>query len=122
MAETRVERRLAAILAADVAGYSRLMSADEGGTLSALQAHRREQPKVTVPTLVMHKREDQVQPFEAGRERGRRMCWPPNWGGLDMLANSHPYSEKFRSADKTCRPLYGRQKVQQTDSGRGGPA
>jgi len=25
-------------------------------------------PKVTVPTLVMHKRDDQVQPFEAGRE------------------------------------------------------
>ena len=25
-------------------------------------------PKVSVPTLVMHKREDQMQPFEAGRE------------------------------------------------------
>ena len=37
----RVERRLAAILAADVAGYSRLMSVDEEGTLSALKAHRR---------------------------------------------------------------------------------
>jgi class 3 adenylate cyclase/pimeloyl-ACP methyl ester carboxylesterase len=35
-----VERRLAAILAADVAGYSRMMSADEAGTLAALQAHR----------------------------------------------------------------------------------
>ncbi|WP_198031117.1 adenylate/guanylate cyclase domain-containing protein [Bradyrhizobium sp. th.b2] len=42
MAETRVERRLAAILAADVAGYSRLMGADEVGTLAALKAHRRE--------------------------------------------------------------------------------
>jgi len=40
MAETRVERRLTAILAADVAGYSRLMGADEVGTLRALQAHR----------------------------------------------------------------------------------
>jgi adenylate cyclase len=37
-----VERRLAAILAADVAGYSRLMGADEVGTLAALKAHRRE--------------------------------------------------------------------------------
>ncbi len=37
-----VERRLAAILAADVVGYSRLMGADEIGTLRALQAHRRE--------------------------------------------------------------------------------
>jgi class 3 adenylate cyclase len=37
----QVERRLAAILAADVAGYSRLMANDEEGTLSALKAHRR---------------------------------------------------------------------------------
>jgi len=35
-------RRLAAILAADVAGYSRLMGADEEGTLVALKALRRE--------------------------------------------------------------------------------
>ena len=34
-------RRLAAILAADVAGYSRLMGADEEGTLARLNAHRR---------------------------------------------------------------------------------
>jgi len=39
MAETRVQRRLAAILAADVAGFSRLMGADEEGTLAALTAH-----------------------------------------------------------------------------------
>ena len=42
MAEARVERRLAAILAADVAGYSRLMGADEVGTLAALKALRRD--------------------------------------------------------------------------------
>jgi class 3 adenylate cyclase len=35
------ERRLSAILAADVAGYSRLMGADEDGTLQALKAHRK---------------------------------------------------------------------------------
>ncbi len=40
MAEGGVERRLAAIVAIDVAGYSRLMGADEDGTLSALKAHR----------------------------------------------------------------------------------
>ena len=39
MAEERVQRRLAAILAADVVGYSRLMGADEEGTLSALNSH-----------------------------------------------------------------------------------
>jgi adenylate cyclase len=44
----QVNRRMAAILAADVAGYSRLMGADEEGTLARLKAHRREllDPKV----------------------------------------------------------------------------
>ena len=38
--EQRIERRLAAIFAADVAGYSRLISQDEAGTLRALAAAR----------------------------------------------------------------------------------
>jgi class 3 adenylate cyclase/TolB-like protein len=42
LAEERVERRLAAILCADVVGYSRLMGADEERTLAALKSHRRE--------------------------------------------------------------------------------
>ncbi|HWX84341.1 MAG TPA: adenylate/guanylate cyclase domain-containing protein [Xanthobacteraceae bacterium] len=48
MAEERIVRRLAAILAADVAGYSRMMGADEEGTLAALKAIRREiiEPKI----------------------------------------------------------------------------
>jgi hypothetical protein len=37
-----MQRRLAAILAADVVGYSRLMGADEVGTLTSLKLHRRE--------------------------------------------------------------------------------
>ena len=41
MASERVERKLAAILAADVVGYSRLMGADEEETLARLNAHRR---------------------------------------------------------------------------------
>jgi adenylate cyclase len=46
--QPRLERRLAAVLAADVAGYSRLMSADEEGTHKRLLAYRREviEPKV----------------------------------------------------------------------------
>jgi TolB-like protein/class 3 adenylate cyclase len=46
--DTSVTRRLIAILAADVAGYSRLMGADEEGTLARLKAHRRElvDPKI----------------------------------------------------------------------------
>jgi len=42
LANSQVERRLTAILAADVAGYSRLMEADEEETLARLKAHRRE--------------------------------------------------------------------------------
>jgi len=44
----RDQRRLAAIVSADVAGYSRLMGKDESGTLEALTAHRREliDPKI----------------------------------------------------------------------------
>jgi TolB-like protein/class 3 adenylate cyclase/tetratricopeptide (TPR) repeat protein len=52
MAEARVERRLAAILAADIAGYSRLTGADEVGTLAALKAYRRE---VVDPAIAGHK-------------------------------------------------------------------
>ena len=48
MAKERIQRRLAAILAADVVGYSRLMEADEAGTLAALKALRKEliDPKI----------------------------------------------------------------------------
>jgi class 3 adenylate cyclase len=41
MAEERVQRRLAAILAADVVGYSRLMEHDEAGIISVLKVRRR---------------------------------------------------------------------------------
>ena len=48
MAEERIQRRLAAILAADVVGYSRLMGEDEAGTLAQLNSVRNEliNPKV----------------------------------------------------------------------------
>jgi adenylate cyclase len=48
MSEERLERRLAAILATDVVGYSRLMGEDEEGTLAALKTLQREliDPKV----------------------------------------------------------------------------
>jgi adenylate cyclase len=51
MSEKRVERRLAAVLAADVVGYSRLMGEDEDGTLAALKAIRRE---LAVPVIAGH--------------------------------------------------------------------
>ena len=52
MSAERVERRLAAILAADVAGYSRLMGRDEAGTLARLKALRRE---LIDPMVAEHK-------------------------------------------------------------------
>jgi len=48
----RVERRLAAVLAADVAGYSRLMGADEEGTLARLKALRK---ALVDPTVAKHR-------------------------------------------------------------------
>jgi adenylate cyclase len=47
-----LRRRLAAIVAADVAGYSRLMAADEGGTLAQLKANRRE---AVDPAIAAHR-------------------------------------------------------------------
>ncbi|MEX0852011.1 MAG: adenylate/guanylate cyclase domain-containing protein [Bauldia sp.] len=51
MPDERTTRRLAAILAADVVGYSRLMAADEAGTLSALKGHRE---KLFDPAVAAH--------------------------------------------------------------------
>jgi class 3 adenylate cyclase len=51
-------RRLAAILAADVAGYSRLMGADEEGTHERLKAHHRElvDPKISEHSGTLRRR------------------------------------------------------------------
>src|SRR5262249_7978779 len=51
MAEEHAQRRLAAILAADVVGYSRLMEHDEVGTLARLKARRKE---VLEPLVAKH--------------------------------------------------------------------
>ena len=52
MAEERAQRRLAAILAADVVGYSRLVERDEAGTLAALKSRRTE---ILQPLVVKHR-------------------------------------------------------------------
>jgi len=63
-------RRLAAIFAADAAGYSRLMGADEEGTLDRLNAYRRE--------IVDPKIEEQAPRVGAGGPAGgRRHIFPP---------------------------------------------
>jgi class 3 adenylate cyclase len=51
VARENTGRRLAAILSADVVGYSRLMGMDEAGTLAALRAHRAE---LIDPTIIEH--------------------------------------------------------------------
>ncbi len=51
MAEERVQRRLAAILAADVVGYSRLMGEDETGTRARFNAHFNE---LIEPAIASH--------------------------------------------------------------------
>jgi class 3 adenylate cyclase/TolB-like protein/Flp pilus assembly protein TadD len=51
MTSPKIERRLAAIMVADVAGYSRLMGTDEVGTLNALKEHRRDRID---PTIARH--------------------------------------------------------------------
>jgi adenylate cyclase len=51
MVEERINRRLAAVLAADVVGYSRLMAADEAGTLAALKRHRE---TIFDPAVIAH--------------------------------------------------------------------
>jgi adenylate cyclase len=50
--DERVERRLAAVLAADVAGYSRLMGSDEEGTLAVLKGVRK---TIVDPSITLHR-------------------------------------------------------------------
>src|SRR5690606_35040253 len=52
MKDERTERKLAAILAADVAGYSRLMNEDEEGTLRRLKSYLRE---LVEPRIALHR-------------------------------------------------------------------
>ena len=73
MAVSRVERRLAAILAADVVGYSRLMEPDEAGTLAR---SRRAAASCIEPLLTEHQGRDRQADGRRGagrvREGGRR--------------------------------------------------
>jgi len=66
VAEGRVDRRLAAILAGDVAGYSRLMGADEEGILLQLKTHRKE---LIDPKILEHR---------AGSSKPPRMAFSSN--------------------------------------------
>jgi len=73
MAEERAQRRLAAILAADVVGCSRLMGCDEVGTLAALKERRKE---VLEPLTAAYR----TQFSHAMKEARRVVGAGPYWG------------------------------------------
>ena len=80
-------RRLAAILAADVAGYSRLMGADEEGTLERLKALRHEllDPKIAEHHGRIVKTTPAFPPHTALLPRAM-----PIWGGSTKRVRSSP--------------------------------
>jgi len=87
-----IQRRLAAIMAADVAGYSRLMGEDEDGTLSALRHLR---TKIFVPTVDQHKGEV-VKSMGDG--------WLVEFGSVaDAVTCAIEVQEKL--ADRACKVL-----------------
>ena len=71
MERPEVQRRLAAILAADMVGYSRLMEADEAGTLARLKTHRLELIDPAIAKTPRPHRQDHGR-RHAGRVRQRR--------------------------------------------------
>src|SRR6516164_2041063 len=94
MAEARIERRLAAVLAADVAGYSRLMGTNEVGTLAALKALRRD---VFDPAIAAHHGrivkttgDGMLGVRERGRCRDLRGCGSAENGGANHRRAEYP--------------------------------
>ena len=85
-----VTRRLAGILAADVVGYSRMMGADEAGTLAKLQALRRE---VIDPAIAAHRR----PPGQGHRRRGARRIRQRGRGGALRDRCSEPDARSSRT-------------------------
>ena len=126
----RVERRLAAILAADVAGYSRLMGADEEGTLERLKALRREllDPKIAEhhgPHRQDHRRRPAggiCQRRRCGALRGRgaagdaRAEHRRRGGQPHRIAHRHQSRRRDRRGR---RPLWRRRQHRRTDRSPG---
>jgi len=83
--QARVERRLAAILAADLAGYSRLIDADEGGTLERLRALRRE---LIDPKIAEHRANSGCRACAWQRARGYEPDPPPDGAVIPYDRNS----------------------------------
>jgi len=77
-------RRLVAILAADVVGYSRLMEADEEGTLAALKAIRRElgDPRSRSTTAVLSRPPVRMRRLTIARRRFVTVTGVGSKGGM----------------------------------------
>ena len=73
MPADHTERRLAAILAADMVGYSRLMEADEAGTIARQKAHRKELIDPKIAELLAVGRLPHTPPATKGKSA------PPQW-------------------------------------------
>ncbi|MBV8118518.1 MAG: adenylate/guanylate cyclase domain-containing protein [Alphaproteobacteria bacterium] len=87
-------RKLAAILAADVAGYSRLMGSDENGTLAARRAVRRDliDPAIAAHTVGLFKTtgDGLTLQHNARPRRGPRRRWPADGGRGGSGLTPHP--------------------------------
>ena len=79
MAKPRVERRLAAILRSHVAGYSRLMGADEEGTHEALKVYRHE---IIDPKIAEHRGRDRHEHWATGLLARVQPAWWRRCAGL----------------------------------------
>ena len=125
MAGERVERRLAAILATDVAGYSRLMEADEEGTLARLKAHRREliDPKIAerrgrivkttgdgmlvefASVVDAVRCAAEIQRGMLDRENGRQSSLDPRFAHLARQTTGRSAAEDMMELSRTRAPL-----------------
>ena len=109
----RVERRLAAILAADVAGYSRLMGADEEGTLERLKALRREllDPKIAAHhgRIVKTTGDGLLVEFASGPPRGpcRAKRYRRGCRRTQQATSTSPLRTSANRRARTSRGQYG---------------
>lgn len=103
MAEERAQRRLAAILAADVVGYSRLMEQDEARTLAALKQRRRD---ILKPLVAEHHGRI-VKASGAAGGAGRALS-PVSPGGASSWCRPRPWAAPLLACKNPAVAVSGR--------------